>query len=198
MHPLIYVLVISLILISLMAVRLRVRLMAHFDILCNRKGFYSIRFFGVPLISGILQLQGNKLYLTNKKGKTTRIKLSTDPSDEESIVNYLDNAFFSIVDFLDLDFYMTTGKTDDMVFTSLTTATARIIMAFVIQALKKRNPRMQSSLGIVSDFEKDVFYISVNSIITLSFADIIYSFIYANNRSVKAKEIKSFKEKVYD
>ncbi|NLC16846.1 MAG: hypothetical protein GX756_03100 [Clostridiales bacterium] len=198
MHPLIYVLVISLILTSLMAVRLRVRLLAHFDILCERKGFYSVRFFGIPLFSGILQLKGNKLYLTNHKGKSSRIKLSADATDEESIVNYLDNAFISIVDILDLDLYMTAGKSDDMAFSALATAVARIIAAVLVQALKNRNPRMQSSQGIVSDFENDEFYISVNSIITLSFADIIYSFIYANNRSVKAKEIKSFKEKVYD
>ncbi|HEY8444453.1 MAG TPA: hypothetical protein VIL24_06625 [Clostridia bacterium] len=172
--------------------------MAHFDILCNRKGFYSIRFFGIPIISGILQLKGNKLYLTTKKGKTTRIKISTDTTDEESIVNYLDNAFISIVDILDLDLYLTAGKSDNMAFTALAAATARIIAAILVIALKKRNPRMQSSQGIISDFEKDEFYISVNSIITISFADIIYSFIYANNRSVRAKEIKSFKEKVYD
>lgn len=198
MHPLIYVLVISLILISLMAVRLRVRLLAHFDILCNRKGFYSIKFFGIPVTSGILQLKGNRLFLTNKKGKSVRIKISTDPSDEESIVNYLDNAFISIVDILDLDLYLTAGKSDDMAFTALAAATARIVAAVLTIALKKRNPRMQSSQGIISDFEKDEFYISVNSIITLSFADIIYSFIYANNRSLEAKERKSFKEKVYD
>jgi hypothetical protein len=181
-----------------MAVRLRVRLLAHFDILCERKGFYSIRLFGIPLFSGILQLKGNKLYLTNQKGKSTRIKITTDATDEESIVNYLDNAFISIVDILDLDFYLTAGKSDDMAFSALATAVARIIAAILIQALKNRNPRMQSSQGIVSDFKNDEFYISVNSIITLSFADIIYSFIYANNRSVKAKELKSFKEKVYD
>ncbi|HEY8424029.1 MAG TPA: hypothetical protein VIL23_04645 [Clostridia bacterium] len=198
MHPLIYVLAISLILISLTALRLRIRLLAHFDILCNQKGFYSIRFFGIPITSGILQLKGNKLYLTDKKGKSTRIKLSADAADEESIVNYLDNAFISIVEIMDLDLYWTAGKTDDMAFTALATAAARIIAAWLIIALKKRNPRMQSSEGIISDFEKDVFYISVNSIITLSIADIIYSFIYANNRSVRAKELKSFKEKVYD
>lgn len=199
MNTLIIILVILIILTSLMAVRLRVRFMAHFDILCNRKGFYSLRFFGIPLFSGILEWKGNKLVLTNKKGKSTRIKINTDPQDEESIVNYLDNAFISIVDILDLDLYMTTGKSDDMVFSALATATARIIAAIFIQALKKRNPRMSCSQGIISDFENDELYISVNSIITLSFADIIYSLVYANNRSNKAKEKRiAKKEKAYD
>lgn len=199
MNTLIIILVILIILTSLMAVRLRVRFMAHFDILCNRKGFYSLRFFGIPLFSGILEWKGNKLVLTNKKGKSTRIKINTDSQDEESIVNYLDNAFISIVDILDLDLYMTTGKSDDMVFSALATATARIIAAIFIQALKKRNPRMSCSQGIISDFENDELYISVNSIITLSFADIIYSLVYANNRSNKAKEKRiAKKEKAYD
>lgn len=200
MNTLIIILIILIILASLMAARLRVRFMAHFDILCNRKGFYSLRFFGMPLFSGILELKGNKLVLTNKKGKSTRIKINTDPQDEESIVNYLDNAFISIVDVLDLDLYMTTGKSDDMAFSALATASARIVAAILIQALKKRNPRLSCSQGIISDFGNDELYISVNSIITLSFADIIYSLVYANNRSNKVKEKNQIakKEKAND
>jgi hypothetical protein len=200
MHPLIIILIILVILISLMALRFRIRFMAHFDILCNQKGFYSMRFFGLPLFSGMLELKGNKLILTNKKGKATRIRINNDPQDEESIVNYLDNAFISIVDILDLDLYMTTGKSDDMAFSALTTASVRIIAAIFIQALKKRNPRMSCSQGIISDFENDELYISVNSIITISFADIIYSLVYANNRSNKVKEKNQIakKEKAYD
>lgn len=196
------ILVVLLILLSLISIKLRLRLLVHFDILCNRQGFYSIRFFKIPLFSGKIEMKGNKFVITDKKGKSNRIKITTDIFDEESIINYLDNALFSVMDVLDLDAYMTVGKSDDTAFAAVMTSTARIVSALIINALKKRYPRMTCTQGIVPDFTQDELYISLNSIFTVSVADIIYSLIYASKRSTKAKEKNEnkskLKEKVYD
>lgn len=190
---------IFLILLSLLLIRFRIRLVAHFDIIEGRQGFFTLSILRISLFSGKIKLIGNKLELTTKKGKKSTIKITYDKEDEQSIVNYLDNAVVRVVDILALDIFFTAGKSDDAFFGAMASGVAKVFINIIACLLKSRYPNMHYTEGAMADFGQDNLHISLNSILTLSIADIIYSLIYAQIITDKSRYKKAEKRRLrYD
>lgn len=191
--------VIMLTVLPLTIIPIPLTVMAHIDALAERKGYVSVKAFGLSVFAGVLELEGNKLVITDKKCKRRYIKLNADKSDSHSIVNYLDNAFLSVADVVKLYVYFNAGKSDNAAFGAISGAAGRIILIVMLKFLKSRYPKMVCAEDSQSELDQDVFQLSADGIITISVADIIYSLLYASMRAdnKKSEEIKESKEQSY-
>lgn len=184
-----------LVILPALLVPLKLRLLAHIDLLGGQKGYFVVKVFGLAVLGGVAELEGNRLHITHKNCKTTRIKITPDKSDEESIVNYLDNAFLSVADVKKLYVYFNAGKSDNAAFAALAGAAGRVIINILLSTLRGRYPNLDYAEGAESNFDEDVLHLSVDSIINISIADIIYSLLYAKIRAVRKNRSDAQKSK---
>lgn len=170
-------------LIAVLQMPLKFRLLGHINLVHENKGYYTVRFFKLPVNFGKLSILDSKLYITFKNGKRKRITDFIESKTEVSLVSYLDNAFFLVADIRELNFFIKIGAALDAGITAITSAFARILTGAFRGFLMQRYPKLKSLTSVEAEFEQDIIELSFSGMFYMSLAEIVYGIIYAARRA---------------
>ena len=177
-----------LILLSVLLAPVKLRIIAYLNVLNGAASYFTVKLWFIPVYSASIKLRGADIVLCSAKNKCENIKvirINANKSDKDSIVNYLDNAFFGLIDFRKLDIFFRAGKSDSAMFTALAASGARIAVSVLFGILKTRYAGIEVGEGTEYAFNADTLTVAANGIISLSLADIIVGLIYAYRKKVK-------------
>jgi len=149
--------------------------------LFDNDGNFVVKLFFITLTKGKLHLgqddeEYNSLIIERRGDKKTGIHLNADKEDKQSIVSHMNAPLFRnmLIRDIEVDFHF--GKSNDAFFTTMSIVGIKAVYNTVISILKSRQSFSHRS-KFVPTFNTDKLEIEFKGIISISIADIIYSFI---------------------
>jgi len=149
--------------------------------LFDNDGNFVVKLFFITLTKGKLHLgqdddEFNSLIIERKGEKKTGVHLNADKEDKQSIVSHMNAPLFRNVLIRDIEVNFRIGKSNDAFFTTMSIVGIKTVYNTVISILKSRQSFSHRS-KFVPAFSEDKLEVEFRSIISISIADIIYSFI---------------------
>ncbi len=184
-------LVVILIVLAFAAFQPRVHAEGHLDMFEN-DGYIAVKLFGIRLFRAAIHFESNDIKHNNliiKSGKKqNELHLNADKKDEKSIMRILNYPAFENIMIIKLEFSVKVGKNNDAFFTSLLLSGIRLAMFSALSYVKSRFGT-EIKEGFIPDYNSDKLEMDFTGIISISFADIISSYLLSKlHKKQKLKE----------
>ena len=149
--------------------------------LFDNSGDFAVKFFFFTITKGKMHFgqdkqTHNSLIIERRGDRRTDVHISADKEDTQSLVSYMDAPLFRNMLIRDIEATFRLGKSDDAFFTTMSVVAVRAIFYTVVSILKSRQS-FSHRQSFEPSFNKDKLEAEFSGIISISIADIIYSFI---------------------
>jgi len=149
--------------------------------LFDNDGSFVVKLFFITLTKGRLHLGQdeqayNSLIIERRGDKKTDVHLSADKDDKQSIVSHMNAPLFRNMLIRDIEADFILGKSNDAFFTTVSIVAIKAVYNTVIGILKSRQS-FSHRQSFKPTFNSDKLEVEFKGIISISIADIIYSFI---------------------
>lgn len=181
---------IAILLLSLIALPIRVGVNFYVDVFNNR-GFIKVYIFGIRVFYAAIHFEHDKgrhndLVLEHGK-KESKIHLNTDAEDKKSIAAMMKNPVGKNIMIHKLSAHFTVGKTQDAFFTVALLQTLRVLFYTTAAPIKcQYNTRITESF--TPEYNRDVLESDIIGIIGVSIANIICSYSTSIFNKMKRKQ----------
>lgn len=180
---------ISILLLTLVGADLQASVDAHADILKNTIEA-KIMVFGISIMRvrvSFIEFDLKNRYVWIKiNNKPTGIALTVDKNNKDSILNYMTNPIMNAIDFKYFDLSVTVGRMNNPFFTAMVLQAVRTGYAALVAYIKNRQD-LDTDQKFVMNYAEDMLKIDFFGIISITLANIIFSFIVAIIRKIKDK-----------
>ncbi|MDR2202055.1 MAG: hypothetical protein LBP26_04755 [Clostridiales bacterium] len=180
------------IVLSVVGLRVRGSVEGHADMIEN-DGFFVVRIYGVRVFRGDIRFESNDIKHNNliiehgKKHKRDEIHLNADRGDRRSVVRLMSNPVFDNLIVEELAFDVRVGKNNDAFFTTMVLGTLRIMLYSALAFVKSRF-YADIAETFTPEYNSDRFESDFFGIISLSIADIIYSYVRAAFKKLRRRK----------
>jgi len=146
----------------------------------DNTGDFEVRLFFWDIVKGKLHFEYDlgvysSLIIERAGNKETSIHLNYSKKDDKSIASYLSTPLFGNLLVRHIDFDIKIGKEDDALFTAFATAGLKSLYYATMSILKTKHGS-SASQNIVPVFGRNQLSAELGGIISISIADIIYSY----------------------
>lgn len=166
----------------------------------NNAYFLKIFIFGVSIMRVIVSLSEvdirNRYIWLDINGKPIGIALTTDRENKDSILNYMSNPLVAAIDFKYFDFSITLGRKNNPFATAMALQAVQSVYASVVAVIKSRQD-LATKQNFTMDYTDNVLKFDFFGIISLTLANIIFSFLSALTKKIKTAFEKNRRNK-YD
>ena len=149
--------------------------------LLDNSGEFAVKVFFIRITKGKVHFgrdeeDYNSLIIERRGDKKTGVHLNRDKEDKQSLAAHMDAPLFRNMLIRDIEVAVRLGKSDDAFLTTMSTVVIRAVYNTVISILKSRHDFTHRQ-KFLPYFNNDLLEADFKGIISISIADIIYSFI---------------------
>ena len=148
----------------------------------DNDGSFEVKLFFITLAKGKMHFEQDdgsygSLIIERRNHKETSVHLNYDKDDKQSVASYLDAPLFRNMLVRSVDAGVKIGKSDNAFFTTMAMAAAKSAYYAFIALLKTRQSGMSTRERFIPVYHRDELTADFEGIISISFADIIYSYL---------------------
>lgn len=178
---------VSILILTLFGAELQASVDFHANLLKNAMDV-KIMAFGISIMRvkvSFIELDlANKYVWIKINKKSLGIALTTDRDNKDSILNYMTNPIINAIDFKYFDLFVNAGICENPFMTAMLLQTVRMGFASVVSYIKNRQD-LETDKSFVMNYFENVLKIGFFGIISITLANIIFSFFVAIVRKIR-------------